>query len=157
MGYSAHRGYHCGSMLLFAALYTGSALAAAGDTPFGLHCPELPSNREPQQHRTTVLIFYSPTCPPCKQAKPALNRIIDQYRNASVDFFGIDATLPEHQNLVQKYYISHTPTIIIITEQGSRLSSAAPKRDCVEFLAQELARLEQRPHVYTKTLDPSKQ
>lgn len=110
------------------------------DASLELACPELTSDEQITYTKPTVLIFYSPTCPACKKAKPHFNALIDRY-TGSVQFWGIDSSLPEKQSFVKAYKITHIPTAVIIKKDGSRISSALSGADSITFLTTELPQL----------------
>jgi thiol-disulfide isomerase/thioredoxin len=58
-----------------------------------------------------ILIFTAPWCSPCKAVLKEMDVLIKKY---SDQIQVIDGTVPENINLVKKYHISRTPTMVFL-------------------------------------------
>lgn len=59
--------------------------------------------------------FYSPTCGPCKVLEM-------NFKKANIiDYYNVDVTLEENENLLEKYTISTVPVILKTKEDGTEI------------------------------------
>ena len=80
-----------------------------------------PSSREssPRTSRGgTLLYFYADWCTYCRQQRPIVNRLQQQYAPArlNVDYYNVDAA--SSQDLVNRYRVSGLPTTILVDSSG---------------------------------------
>ncbi len=68
----------------------------------------------------TMVDFWSPTCPPCRQMIPLLHELEEEYAHA-FKLVKVDVSLPENQSLAIQNQIQYIPTQIFYDENGKQL------------------------------------
>ncbi len=65
--------------------------------------------------RTTVVDFYSETCPPCKMLAPVFDSVSEKLKDKA-DFFKIK--LEDNQEIFAEYAIQSVPTVMILKQSA---------------------------------------
>lgn len=60
--------------------------------------------------------FWSPTCPPCKRIKPAIEDLKDEFSN--ITWITVNTHEDSH-NYTRKFGITTVPTIAVVSKTGS--------------------------------------
>ena len=81
----------------------------------------------------TLIEFQADWCGPCKQQKPIVEEVDEEYDDVEVEFVDIE----EDGQRAQKYNVSSLPTLVLLDEDGDvsdRFVGLTQKGDIVNAL-----------------------
>ena len=81
----------------------------------------------------TLIEFQADWCGPCKQQKPIVEEIDEEYDDVEVEFVDIE----EDGERAQKYSVSSLPTLVLLDEDGEvsdRFVGLTQKADLADAL-----------------------
>tara|TARA_Y100000816_G_C25570471_1_gene307452 strand:- start:86 stop:493 length:408 start_codon:yes stop_codon:yes gene_type:complete len=90
-------------------------------------------------HQETVVVyfFFVDWCPHCKNAKPAVQEVQQEYANNNrVEIRAVDCEAPENKDLVREHNVQAFPTVK--SSNGNELEAAVNVENLREFVEQQL-------------------
>ena len=116
------------------AVDPGAARAGAPHGPTGRHTRLTAAEiGAPLGHRATFVQFSSEVCAPCRRTAAVLGQLVSE----PGDLSHVEMDVVEHLDLVRRFSIMRTPTILLLDARGvvvGRLSGATDRRHALSAL-----------------------
>ncbi len=101
------------------------------------------AEEEPTEKADLRLIeFFDPDCPFCKEMKPTVDDLQDEYESKIEAFDIVDVTTDEGGRMVEEFGIFLTPTFVILDGDGvelDRVTGATTKENMITFIERGIA------------------